>query len=253
MSTPATQWFESPLGRHVLEREQAYYDRTVTDIFGFNAVQLAFPYADLLRSSRITFRFQAGLHETAQLRTESTQLPLMSQSMDLVVLPHVLEFSVHPHQILREVERVLMPEGHVLISGFNPFSLWGLRRLIGRRSSYPWNGNFIALPRLKDWLALLGFEVTAGGLGCYAPPFAQERWLRRFRFMEPAGDRWWALAGGVYFVLAKKRVHSMRVILPSWNETAAQQLAPAAQKLANYQRGASRPTEIVLRSPVGRR
>ena len=89
------------------------------------------------------------------------------------------------------------------------------------------------LPRLKDWLALLDFEMTAGRLCCYAPPFGQEKWLRRFHFMEAAGDRWWPISGGVYFLQAVKRVHGMRVIKPDWKDVLASRksLAPIAQKL----------------------
>lgn len=229
----ADEWFETPLGQYLLQREQAYFDQVVADIFGFNALQLGLTKCDLLRASRIPFRFRAAVSGRAELHADSAQLPLASQAIDLLLLPHVLEFSANPHQILREVERVMMPEGQVVISGFNPFSLWGLRRMLPRsREEYPWNGNFISLPRIKDWLALLGFEVIAGRLCCYEPPFRRERLLRRFQCMEAVGDRWWALAGGVYFVLAKKRVPGMRLIMPSWSEAAATQkmLAPAAQK-----------------------
>jgi hypothetical protein len=80
----------------------------------------------------------------------------------------------------------------------------------------PWTGRFINLPRLKDWLSLLSFDVVGGCMGGYAPPFSQEKWLRRFSFMDSAGDRWWPFAGGVYFMQAVKRVRGMRVITPSW-------------------------------------
>jgi hypothetical protein len=97
-----------------------------------------------------------------------------------------------------------------------------MRRWFGSsRYDFPWRGNFIALPRLKDWLTLLDFEMTAGRLCCYAPPFSQEKWLRRFNFMEAAGDRWWPISGGVYFLQAVKRVHGMRVIRPEWKESVA--------------------------------
>ncbi len=58
-------------------------------------------------------------------------------------------------------------------------------------------------------------------MGCYVPPFAQDKWLLRFRFMETAGDRWWPIAGGVYFLHVIKRVRGMRLIRPSWREEAA--------------------------------
>ena len=229
----ARQWFETTLGGYVLAREQAYLDETVSDIFGFNALQLGLPQHDLLRTSRIPLRLNLDVHQPARIISDFNHLPIASQSIDLALMPHVLEFSATPHQVLREVERVLMPEGHVIITGFNPISWWGVGHLMKRRcGDYPWRGNFIALPRVKDWLALLGLEVVAGRLSCYAPPLQSPKWLDRFHFMEAAGDRWWPLAGGVYFLLAKKRVHSMRLIVPSWKERLAAQgrVAPAAQK-----------------------
>ncbi len=226
-------WFASPLGRYLVEREQAYHDQAVSDIFGYNAVQLGLLQHDLLRASRIPFRSRTGLADGVTVRADALQLPFASQTIDLLLLPHLLEFSEHPHQILREAERVLMPEGQIIISAYNPFSLWGLwRSLPYNRRAYPWHGHFIGLSRLKDWLALLGFEVVGGRMCAYAPPLQNASWLRKFEFMEAAGDRWWALAGGVYFIQAKKRVHGMRLILPGWNEARAARkgLAPAAQK-----------------------
>ncbi|MBI5007232.1 MAG: class I SAM-dependent methyltransferase [Nitrosomonadales bacterium] len=228
-----SEWFASEQGGYVLAREQAYFDRTVADIFGFNAVQLGLPEQDFLRNSRIPLRFSAGNQAGNAVRLVCTELPFDSDSLDLVLLPHVLEFSDNPHQIIREVERVLMPEGNLIISGFNPFSLWGLHRALGRRQGYPWSGQFITLQRMKDWLALLGFEVVGGRFAAYAPPFHQRKWLDRCAFMEKAGDRWWAVSGGVYFLHAIKRVPGMRLIKPKWNEGLVRKLLPAAPKLNN--------------------
>ncbi len=231
----AHEWLSTSLGAYVAAREQAYCDETVYDIFGFNALQLGLPELDLLRASRMPFRLTAG-PAPARLPCDPRALPIASQSIDLVVLPHVLEFSAHPHQILREVERVLIPEGHLLLTGFNPISLWGACRLMRRgQGTFPWGGRFIGLPRLKDWLALLNFEVAGGRFACYAPPLESERWRERFAFLEAAGDRWWPLAGGVYFLLAKKRVHGMRIIMPKWQERVAAQkrFAAAAQQEAH--------------------
>ena len=128
-------------------------------------------------------------------------------------------------------------EGQVLITGFNPLSFWGACHLLRRRRpEYPWCGKFIGLPRLKDWLALLGFEVVAGQLACYVPPLQSAQWLARLQFMEAAGDRWWPLGGGVFYLLAKKRVAGMRLILPTWSERLAAQrgIASAAQKEAGH-------------------
>jgi SAM-dependent methyltransferase len=223
-----TEWIETPLGRYLIEREQQFFDDAVADVFGYNALQLGMPEVDFLRGSRIQLRCRVGSEAHTDLRADVRDLPIASSSVDLVVLPHVLEFSEHPHQILREVGRVLVPEGHAVVAGFNPFSLWGWRRKFHRRGDYPWQGRFISLMRVKDWLALLGFEIIGGRMSAYAPPAGQQKWLDRFRFMEAAGDRWWPIAGGVYFLQAVKRVRSVRLIMPKWSD----RLAPAKRLAA---------------------
>jgi SAM-dependent methyltransferase len=230
----AAEWLATPLGRYVLDKEQAYFDRTVADIFGYNALQLGLPDADLLKASRITFKLKADPAARAGLRADFRDLPIAANSIDLVVLAHVLEYSADPHQVLREVARVLLPEGHLLIAGFNPWSPWGWRRTFGRRSGYPWNGRFINLPRLKDWLRLLELEIVGGQMCCYTPPFTTEKWLRRFAFADAAGDRWWPIAGGAYFLQAVKRVRGMRLIMPKWSDRLVpkENLAPAPKKVA---------------------
>lgn len=226
-------WFATPQGAYVLKSERDYFERTVGDIFGYNALQLGLPEHDFLHNNRMPLRFSAGNQPGNAVRLTCTELPFDSDSMDLVLIPHVLEFSENPHQVLREVARVLRPEGSLVISGFNPRSLWGLHRTLGRHEGYPWQGRFIALPRMKDWLALLGFEVAGGRFAAYAPPFQSDKWLDRFAFMEKAGDRWWAVSGGVYFLHAVKRVHGMRLIKPKWNKGLVSKLLPVAPKLNN--------------------
>jgi SAM-dependent methyltransferase len=216
------------------------FDELVGDIFGFNAVQIGLLEIPALRNNRMPFVFGAGEPQTesliagsdddhadvavrprAHVQIRLEELPFASQSIDLLVLPHALEFADDPHRVLREVERVLMPEGQVVISGFNPISLWGMRQMVGRSFGSPFlpeAGQFLALPRLKDWLKLLGFEVHRGHFGCYRPPFSAERWQGRFGFIESAGNRWWPFCGAVYLVHAIKRVPGMRLIGPPWKE-----------------------------------
>lgn len=236
MSIPGLEdWLETPQGRYIVGWEQARLDAAVYDIFGFYALQIGLPQVDCLRQSRMPLRQKVapdadpGVDALADLRS----LPFASNSVDLVVLPHVLEFCSDPHQVLREVERILIPEGQVVVVGFNPLSLWGLRRRLPHRpDGFPWEGNYLSVLRLRDWLALLGFEVHRGNFGRYAPPCTQQQWLDRFRFMEPAGDRWWGFAGGVYILQAIKRVRGMRLVLPAWQSSPAlaKGLSPAAKK-----------------------
>lgn len=220
MSNPGIdEWLETPQGRYVMAWEQEKVDSVVSDLFGYNALQLGLPQYDLLAQNRIPLRQSAGDSGGVDVLCDFRELPFAANSIDLVVLPHVLEFYEDPHQILREVERVLIPDGQLVITGFNPFSLWGLRRRLPKHSGrFPMNGNYISVLRLKDWLQLLSFEVDRGNFGCYAPPCHEQRWLKRWHFMEAAGDRWWSFAGGVYLLRAVKRVRSMRLILPPWGQ-----------------------------------
>lgn len=226
------QWLESPLGQYVLDQEQRYFDQVVADVFGYIAAQIGFPQYDFLRNNRMPFKFVIGLEQGCSAYAMPHSLPIGSGSTDLVILPHTLEFNTCPHQILREVHRILIPEGHVVISGFNPFSLWGLhQRMTSSKTDFPWCGRFIALPRMKDWLELLNFEIIAGQLGCYVPPCEREQWLSRLRFMEDAGDRWWPIAGGVYYLQAVKHECGMRIIKPCWENApkTKKRTAPVAQ------------------------
>ena len=222
-------WFESPLGAYLCAREQGYFDRTVADIFGYHALQIGLTCCPLLAQCRIVSKWTLDDDCPADLVADPHELPFAESTIDLVIMPHALEFAADPHLMLREAWRVLRPDGQIVIAGFNPFSLFGARRYFGRGATPPWNGNFIALYRLKDWLSLLGFEVIGGRLDCYVPPFSQQKWLARFGFFERAGDRWWPITGGVYYLRACKRVAGMRLLTPAWEgrERRKKALAPA--------------------------
>ena len=146
-------WLDTPQGQYVLNWEQARYDHLVADIFGFNAVQLGLPQHDFLRTNRMPFRLRCATEQAllpagvggseadagARLLIDPHFLPFANASIDLVILPHLLEFHASPHPILREVERVLVPEGSVIVTGFNPFSLLANRTgwNAGVSSSWP--------------------------------------------------------------------------------------------------------------------
>ncbi len=241
-------WLKSAAGQYFASREQAWIDNVVPDLFGFRAVQLGTRTVDGLRESRIPHKayVQQGMACLVPTELDVTpahcfadfeELPFESQSLDMIVLPHVLEFASDPHQVLREVERVLMPEGRVVITGFNPMSLWGLRHWALKRWAPVWPKGCepIHISRLKDWLKLLSCEPEFGRFACYRFPAFTEKGLSRMGFMEQAGDRWWPVCGGVYFVCAVKRVRGMRLIGPAFKDKklAARQLKPVANKALN--------------------
>lgn len=225
-------WLETPQGRYLFGWEQLAFDRVVADIFGYYAVQVGLAQVAMLRANRMPHRLYCA-PDHADIRANAFELPFATASLDLVVLPHVLEFSAHPHRVLREVERVLVPEGSVVISGFNPFSLWGARRLVARRAAAePWSGHFRSAMQIRDWLTLLGFEVQGNDFGCYAPPVGSPHWLERWRFMDRAGPRWWPVLGASYLLHGVKRVQGMRLITPQWRgrKATSKRLSPVAQR-----------------------
>ena len=194
---------QTPPGQYLLAWEQAQHEQAVADIFGYHAVQLGMADLDALQANRMPHRWLAldtpgvadigppGAAPQARrlaLRTDFAALPFPTASLDLVVLPHTLELNADPHATLREVERVLVPEGRVVICGMNPASLWGLRqrrahllRRLGLGELYlPDAGEFIGYWRLRDWLRLLNFEVESSRFGCYRPAARSEKWLQAF-------------------------------------------------------------------------
>ena len=268
-----TDWLKTPAGAYVLQWEQAHLDIAVADLFGYHALQLGLPELDALGANRMPHRWVAVERppsgtapevgaaaddtampiEPAQRRVAAIALwcdfdalPFDSSSLDLVVLPHALELARDPHLALREVERVLVPEGRVVVAGFNPTSLWGLRQHLGRwrrllpgsqRDLFlPSAGEFLRYRRLRDWLRLLSFEVEDGRFGCYRPPLASWRWLARFAWMERVGERWWPVFGAVYFVVAVKRVRGMRLVGMVRAQRAPSKAAPAPVVATHHNR-----------------
>jgi len=238
-------WLETPAGQYLLAWERARVDAAVADIFGYHALQLGLPQLDTLDTNRMPHRWLAldqwgqakqGYSRPLALLTDFSALPFPSSSLDLVVLPHTLEFSADPHATLREVERVLVPEGKVVICGMNPTSLWGfkqgrdrLRKRLGGSSLFlPEAGDFIGHWRLRDWLRLLSLEVEALEFGCYRPALRSQNWLQRFAWMDQAGARWWPILGATYFLVAVKRVRGMRLLGQAWKAAPARAGAPVS-------------------------
>jgi SAM-dependent methyltransferase len=276
-----SDWLHTPPGRYLQAWEQAQLDRAVANVFGFHALQMGMPGLQGLRANRMPHRWLASdgmddLGEPASdvaepetmlttpsaastttpatpaqagrvnIRCHFDALPISNQSLDLVVMPHTLDLARNPHETLREVERVLVPDGRIVISGFNSTSLWGaaqraghLRQRLGSNSATymppfqparqggPHHSDFIGYRRLRDWLRLLSIDIEGGRFGCYVPPVTSDVWLRRMGWMEKTGDRWWPVFGAVYFIVAVKRVRGMRMVGLAKRDPAKLAKAPA--------------------------
>lgn len=206
------EWFEGPLGARVLREEAALAPLALDDVFGFELLQVGAwgPARHLLESARtqhtrmVAPEFSEGVTLCAPLDC----LPLRSDSIDAILLPHTLEVVADPYAVLREAERVLCAEGCLMICGFNPFSGWGARRLFARnfaRAAFPpGTQRMLSERRLRDWVALLGFELDS--VYGYLPALPLKgRGEPRVRA---------AWASGAYLLKARKRVYTLTLVRP---------------------------------------
>lgn len=217
-----TDWLSTPPGQYLACWESERLSAAVSDVFGFHALQLGRPEFDSLSANRMPHRWLAmdrcG-HDGARLVCDFAALPFPEHSLDLVVMPHTLELNADPHGVLREVARVLVPDGKLVLTGFNPVSLWGqaqqrvrlYRRLGFGHSFLPDASRPLGYWRVRDWLRLLNLEldVAGSGFGCFRPAFRSQPWLERWSWMDGLGPRAWPIFGSVYLLVASKRVRGM--------------------------------------------
>ena len=224
------EWFAQPPGRWILEAETAQLGDLLANLFGYHLLLVDYPgCAEILERTRVRDRVViappepggdgrvAPGHGYPVVRACADALPVASDSVDAVLLPHVLEFETNPHQALREAERVLVPEGSVVVTGFNPWSLMGLGRVLaGLRPGVPWSGRFFSLMRMRDWSSLLGLETVHTASCFYRPPLGNRNVMSRLAGLERLGARYWRGRGAVYVLMARKRVTTLTPIRPHW-------------------------------------
>ena len=227
------EWFKSPLGQYLLALEYDYINSVVIDTFGFYAIQMGNFDIDFLDHSRIQNKFSLNSSHP-DLVSANEALPFDEASVDLLIAPHILEQMTEPYELLKEIHRVLMPEGRLIITGFNPASLWGLKKLLSFDIDYPWNTKFISLSKIKEWLPIVGLEMVEGKMGCYVPPIQKATWLKKIHTLEKLGDRWWPMFGGFYFLVIQKRVHGMTTIQPLWKKKLIKAPVYSAQKSRTF-------------------
>jgi len=221
-------WFANTPGRWFQAEERFQLAKVLPNLFGYHLLQLGDLFSrECLTTTRIphcmildewqTEKTPSGERSRSSICGIPEQLPVATDCLDVVLMPHTLEFSDDPHQILREVDRILIPEGHVVILGFNPWSPWMLWNLVlGWRGKPPWCGRLIRRGRTTDWLQLLGFDIAESHNFFFRPPLANKTVMKRLRFLDRIGRRWWPLFGAGYIVVARKRVSTLTPIKPRW-------------------------------------
>jgi len=220
---PTPGWFEEPLGERVLREEAALARVALDDVFGFELLQVGAwgPSQHLLAGARtqhatlVAPRPGPGVTLCGTLES----LPFASDSIDAILLPHTLELVEDPYAVLREAERVLCAEGCLMICGFNPTSGWGARQLFARylkrRTFPPDTRRMLSERRLRDWMALLDFEVANvyGYLGVL-PMTRRPRKLADGTVRQAEYRARPALTAGAYLLKARKRVQTLTLVRP---------------------------------------
>ncbi|NNF17363.1 MAG: methyltransferase domain-containing protein [Gammaproteobacteria bacterium] len=220
-SQPDDAWLDGPLGRILLAREEALVEQALEQVFGFQLIQIGLwgeaqrfvQHSKTLRSAVLSPSENPG----ATLIGDPAELPVASDSVDAVILPHTLEKTAHPHQALREVQRVLVGEGHVIVLGFSPFSLWGLRHKAIPGARLASNHPMLTERRLCDWLHLLGLEPVTSQKYFYTMPVDRASLLRKCEGLEQFGHRWWRFLNGAYMLVARKCLLRAATVGPNWH------------------------------------
>jgi len=213
MNKTPQDWFSSLYAKPYFDSEEKHIKASIKQAIGPKVLQIGslidqrvvdgFELPYLVRSTGVD-------RGTADFIADPAFLPVDANVFSTVLLPHVLEGSELPHQVLREAHRVLMPEGYLVLTGFNPVSFIGLQHALYPKAVF--NGRYYTPRRVIDWLQLLGFEVVASSMYQYSPLSSKPRLNKMVNFLEAAGDRWLPMMGGGYMITAKKRDVQMTLV-----------------------------------------
>lgn len=236
LSTELGQWFQSAQGQAVLRAEMDEVKPALEKLFGYHILQVGFSEEhSLIVDSPVGHKIMfAPTHRKGSQNAvaDNEELPLLSDSVDVIVLHHALDFTQDSHKLLREVTRVLRPGGHMLILGFNPYSAWGFMRFFKRRTSIPWRGRFISRGRATDWLKLLDLHIDSVSYGLHFLPLKFSSLLRRAQSLEKLGKRLHSPLGGAYFIHCVKQVVPVTPIIPRWRALPARAaVLPAVENI----------------------
>ncbi|REL27126.1 class I SAM-dependent methyltransferase [Thalassotalea euphylliae] len=229
-------WQALPMGNVVLDAINQTIAPWTAKFFGYHLLKIG------ALSGALDCHLSPINHQmtVAHCRTNSSviadidDLPFIEHSVDVCLLGHALEFSVDPHHVLREASRVLIPNGYMVITGYNPISFAGLNKLMPyRRKQMPWREQFFTPMRVKDWLELMGFEIledtrilhstlagqTATNHTSKGSPNGDDKPVQQGKIKQAwqtFAQAYLPAIGSVYVIVAKKRVHPLTPIKPKW-------------------------------------
>jgi ubiquinone/menaquinone biosynthesis C-methylase UbiE len=223
---PPSSWQDLPCGELILSTINEHMDNWWGRMFGYHLLKIGNLSAVIdSQASMINHQvevidkdFQQGVSSNSRLIAENDDLPFLKHSVDIAILSHALEFAVDPHHVIREANRVVIPNGYMVITGYNPLSLAGLNKLIPfRRGKTPWSGRFFTPMRVKDWLNLMGYEIVDDTR--LLPYFLNKNsrghsWCARK--WQSFAEHYFSAFGSVYIIIAKKRKLPLTPIKPKW-------------------------------------
>lgn len=220
-------WLTQFLGHSVLEAEKKFLLNCLSTYFGKQGLLLGVPHQNELLKASVTAHqivLTPLISKTRQIKTiesEFDELPISSGRVDLVLLPHTLEYLDNPRQLLSEACRIVKPEGHIVILGFNPMSLWGIKKMFSKKNKgiVPWSSNFIRAGSIKEWLSLADFELVKQNTLLFRPPLKHQGLYRKLNFLEWVGRKCGGYFGGVYVLIAKAKVIPLTPIRMRWKQS----------------------------------
>jgi SAM-dependent methyltransferase len=217
-------WLRQHLGESLLEIEKQFLSTMLAERYGKHVLLLGVPNQhELLKCSVMSNQMMLtpliNKHNNKKcIESEYYKLPIIPGSIDLVMVPHTLEFLDNPHQLLVEACRVVKPEGLIIIMGFNPISLWGLKKWWVKSKNMPWQGAFININKVKNWLKLSDFELVNQDMLLFRPPITQFGIFKKLKFLEWLGKKLYAPFGGVYVLTAQAKTIPLTPIKMHWKQ-----------------------------------
>lgn len=217
-------WLTHFLGTSILETEQDFLSILLAERYGKHALLIGVPHQHiLLKSIAIANHIVLSplINKNRHIKYIESgyyELPIIPGSVDLVILPHTLEFIDNPRQLLSEACRIVKPEGDIIIFGFNPFSLWGLKKWWVKSKNTPWTGNFIQPSVVKKWLTLADFELVRQDMLMFRPPINQRTIYQKLKSMDWFGSKCNAFFGGIFVITAKAKIIPLTPIKLRWKQ-----------------------------------
>ncbi|MGB0938223.1 MAG: class I SAM-dependent methyltransferase [Colwellia sp.] len=212
-------WQDLPHGETIISAINRELQPWWQKFFGYHLLKVgALSAAVDTHNSTIKHQFSTSAIEgKGSVIADIDDLPFLQHSIDVCILSHTLEFSLDPHHVIREANRVLIPDGHLVITGFNPFSLVGINQLIPyRKNKSPWREHFFSPMRIKDWLNLMGYEVLSDKRCLFSNLYGKSHSGPVATSMHAFFEKYLNAFGSVYVIIAKKRTLPLSPIKPKW-------------------------------------